>query len=321
VTAYKKGEGAVEPFVHPLGVCESGSVGPGTRVWAFAHVLPGARIGADCNICDHVFIEGDVVIGDRVTVKCGVQLWDGLRVGDDVFIGPNATFANDPFPRSKRPPPAFSVTRLGTGCSIGAGAVVLPGVSVGRGAMVGAGAVVTKDVPAHAIVVGNPARIKGYVQTEPPAAPPAPGDGQDPGPRQPPAAPSALTPVRVAKDLRGSLVAVELDGDLPFVPRRVFAVFGVPSTEVRGAHAHRACEQFLVCVAGSVRCILDDGVTRRDHLLADPRHGLHIPAMTWGTQYAYSRDAVLLVFASLPYDDADYIRDYETFVAERGRGG
>jgi len=89
-------------FVHPQGLCESQSVGEGTRVWAFAHVLPGARIGRDCNICDHVFVENDVVLGDRVTVKCGVQLWDGLRVADDVFIGPNATFTNDPFPRSKQ---------------------------------------------------------------------------------------------------------------------------------------------------------------------------------------------------------------------------
>jgi dTDP-4-dehydrorhamnose 3,5-epimerase-like enzyme len=126
--------------------------------------------------------------------------------------------------------------------------------------------------------------------------------------------------VRVAGDLRGELMAVELDGDLPFVPRRVFAVFGVPSTEVRGAHAHRRCEQVLVCVAGSVACILDDGVTRREFVLDNPRRGLHIPAMTWGTQYNYSPDAVLIVFASLPYDDADYIRDYESFVAALGKG-
>jgi UDP-3-O-[3-hydroxymyristoyl] glucosamine N-acyltransferase len=94
----------VRVFVHPQAICETTSVGPRTRIWAFAHVLPGARIGADCNICDHTFIENDVTVGDRVTVKCGVQLWDGVRIEDDVFIGPNATFANDRFPRSKRPP-------------------------------------------------------------------------------------------------------------------------------------------------------------------------------------------------------------------------
>ena len=89
-------------FVHPMALCETDAIGEGTRIWAFAHVLPGASIGEDCNICDHVFIEDDVVVGDRVTVKCGVQLWDGMRVEDDVFIGPNATFTNDPFPRSKQ---------------------------------------------------------------------------------------------------------------------------------------------------------------------------------------------------------------------------
>src|SRR5512136_1804263 len=127
--------------VHPLGVCESTRIGQGTRVWAFAHILPGAEVGRDCNICDHVFIENDVVVGDRVTVKCGVQLWDGVRVEDDVFIGPNATFTNDRFPRSRRRPKTFLVTTVKEGASIGANATILAGLTVGRGAMVGAGAV------------------------------------------------------------------------------------------------------------------------------------------------------------------------------------
>src|SRR5512139_919371 len=151
-------------FVHPQGLCESAKVGQGTRIWAFAHVLPGATIGRDCNICDHVFIENDVVLGDRVTVKCGVQLWDGLRVGDDVFIGPNATFSNDKFPRSKHYQRAILRTHIDTGASVGAGAVVLPGLRIGTRAMVGAGAVVTHDVPPRAIVTGNPARIVGYIE-------------------------------------------------------------------------------------------------------------------------------------------------------------
>ena len=147
-----------EYFVHPLGLCETQTVGARTRVWAFAHVLPGARIGADCNICDHTYIEGDVIVGNRVTVKSGVFLWDGLRVEDDVFIGPQATFTNDLMPRSRQP---FQLreTTLSRGASIGAGAVILPGVTIGQRAMVGAGAVVTKDVPADAVVVGNPARV------------------------------------------------------------------------------------------------------------------------------------------------------------------
>lgn len=150
-------------FVHPQGICESENVGDGTRIWAFAHVLPGAQIGRDVNINDGVFIENDVVIGDRVTIKCGVQVWDGLRIADDVFVGPNVTFTNDHFPRSKQYPDAFLQTTVQQGASIGGGAVILPGITIGRKAMVGAGAVVTRDVPPNAVVVGNPARIAGYV--------------------------------------------------------------------------------------------------------------------------------------------------------------
>ena len=148
-------------FVHPNALCESTRVGDGTRVWAFAHVLQGAVLGDDCNVCDHVFIENDVIVGDRVTVKSGVQLWDGLRVGDDVFIGPNATFTNDPFPRSKDYDHAIPVTTIEDGASIGANATVLPGLTIGSRAMVGAGSVVTRDVPAGAVVAGNPARVMG----------------------------------------------------------------------------------------------------------------------------------------------------------------
>lgn len=150
-------------FVHAHALVESERIGRDTRIWAFAHVLPGAAIGEECNICDHVFIENDVVVGDRVTVKCGVQLWDGLRVADDVFIGPNATFTNDMFPRSKKP---FQLlyTTVERGASIGANATILPGLTVGAGAFVAAGAVVTRDVPPRALVAGNPARIIRYLE-------------------------------------------------------------------------------------------------------------------------------------------------------------
>lgn len=149
--------------IHPLAVVEAFQIGHNTRIWQFVVILPSARIGADCNICSHVLIENDVIIGDRVTVKSGVQLWDGLRIEDDVFIGPNVTFTNDPFPRSKQYPPAFAVTTVKAGASIGGGAIILPGITIGRCAMVGAGAVVTKSVPDYAVVVGNPARVVRYL--------------------------------------------------------------------------------------------------------------------------------------------------------------
>lgn len=304
------------PFVHPQALCESDKVGHGTRVWAFAHVLPGAVIGADCNICDGVFIENDVIVGDRVTVKCGVQLWDGVRLEDDVFVGPNATFTNDLHPRSRQHPTEFPETVVGTGASIGANATILPGLRIGRRAMVGAGAVVTKDVPPNAVVVGNPARITGYSgakQTvERPSTTPATGvpvhDDLPGGAR-------VVTLTR-ATDLRGSLVAVDHAGDLPFVPQRTFVVYDVPSRDVRGEHAHRECEQLLVCLRGSVTALVDDGRDRRELVLDSPDQGLYVPAMVWGTQYRYSNDAVLLVYASRPYEDADYIRDYESFLRE-----
>lgn len=153
-------------YTHPQSLCESKDIGKNTRIWAFAHILPQAKIGEDCNICDHVFIENDVKIGDRVTVKCGVQLWDGTVVENDVFIGPNATFTNDIFPRSKIYPDVFLKTIVKKGASIGANATILPGLTIGENAMVGAGSVVTKSVPDNAIVIGNPARVTGYIEQE-----------------------------------------------------------------------------------------------------------------------------------------------------------
>jgi UDP-2-acetamido-3-amino-2,3-dideoxy-glucuronate N-acetyltransferase len=149
--------------IHPSADVQSQSIGEGTSVWQYVVILQRARIGRDCNINAHCFIENDVVLGDRVTVKCGVYLWDGLRVAADVFIGPNATFTNDRLPRSKHYPDSFAETVIEQGASIGAAAVILPGLTIGSGAMVGAGAVVTRDVPPRALVVGNPARIVRYL--------------------------------------------------------------------------------------------------------------------------------------------------------------
>jgi UDP-2-acetamido-3-amino-2,3-dideoxy-glucuronate N-acetyltransferase len=150
-------------YAHPLALVESSEVGPGTRVWAWAHVMSGARVGSDCNIGEHCFIESGARLGDRVTVKNGVAVWNGVVAEDDVFLGPNAVLTNDLRPRSKLYRDSVQPTVLKRGASVGANATLLCGITVGPHAMIGAGAVVTRDVPPHALVVGNPARIAGRV--------------------------------------------------------------------------------------------------------------------------------------------------------------
>ena len=306
-------EGSV--FVHEKALLESEQVGGGTRVWAFAHVFPRARIGADCNICDHTLIENDMEIGDRVTIKSGVQLWDGIRIEDDVFVGPNATFTNDPAPRSKQYLDEHPITIVRRGASIGANATILPGLTIGQYSMVGAGAVVTRSVPPYAVVIGNPARITRYDRASgSPVATSLTGIRlQDPEIQV-----SGVSLYRVPRieDLRGDLIAREVGAGLPFAPKRCFVVMDVLSKEVRGEHAHRECHQLLVCTKGSMSCVVDDGVRHQEVLLDASEVGLYVPAMVWSTQYKYTKDAILLVFASDPYDPDDYIRDYDAFLAE-----
>lgn len=302
-------------YTHPMALCESLHVGDGSRIWAFAHILPGAQLGRECNICDGVFIENDVVLGDNVTVKCGVQLWDGIRLGDDVFVGPNATFTNDLYPRSGQHPATFAPTVVEEGASIGANATVLPGLTIGRCAMVGAGAVVTRSVPPFAIVVGSPARITGYVNAQ--SAPTLTSVTQT-DTAQGTAGHANVRGVRIvrlttARDLRGTLAAGEFVSEIPFIPKRFFLAYDVPSAMTRGEHAHRTCHQFLVCAKGQCAVVVDDGFRREELLLSTPSLGLYIPPMIWGIQYKYSADAALLVFASDHYDSGDYIRDYAEF--------
>ncbi len=152
-------------FVHPSALSEGGEVGPRTRVWAFAHVMNGARVGADCNIGDHAFIETGARLGNRVTVKNAVLIWDQVTIEDEVFLGPNTVFINDLNPRAafKKAPDEFVRTLVKRGASLGANATVVCGTTIGEHAFVGAGAVVTRDVPAHALVVGNPSRQIGWM--------------------------------------------------------------------------------------------------------------------------------------------------------------
>jgi acetyltransferase-like isoleucine patch superfamily enzyme/dTDP-4-dehydrorhamnose 3,5-epimerase-like enzyme len=303
--------------IHPLADVKSEDIGDGTKIWQFCVVFSGARIGKNCNICANSLIEGRVTIGNNVTVKSGVQLWDGVRIEDDVFIGPNATFTNDLFPRSKKYPERFLTSTIKSGASIGANATILPGVTVSEGAMIGAGAVVTRNVPPNAIVVGNPARIIGYTNAN------AERNGAPQQIRAERERPYfEETNVRgvtihhfpLIPDIRGSLTVGEFENQIPFIPKRYFMVFDVPSKETRGEHTHRKCHQFLICVRGSCAVLADDGESRTEVLLDTPSMGIYLPPLVWGVQYKYSTDAVLLVFASHSYDAADYIRDYSEFV-------
>ncbi len=298
--------------VHPLADVQSKMIGNKTNIWQFCVVLPNATIGDDCNICSHCFIENDVVVGDRVTVKCGVQLWDGLRVENDVFIGPNVTFTNDKFPKSKQHPDQFLQTIIKKGASIGAGATILPGIVIGENSMVAAGAVVTQDVPANAIVMGVPANITGYTNTlsHPVNNVVSSNDEKFFGP--------VLYSLSGVRDIRGNLVVGECYKELPFEPKRIFMVHDVPSSKVRGAHAHKECHQFLIAAYGSINVILDDGIKREEYTLSESSVGIYIKPGVWGIQYKYSKDAVLLVLASHQYEAEDYIRDYNEFIAWKG---
>ena len=278
-------QAAPKPYrAHPTALVETAEVGPRTRIWAFAHLLPTCRVGADCNICDHVLVEDGAVIGDRVTVKCYVQVGDGVTLEDDVFVGPNVGFTNDPFPRSRNWKSEYAKTLVRKGASIGANACILPGLTVGIGAMIGAGAVVTRDVPAHAIVVGNPAYVKGYV----------PGSASSEGGRLPGGA--RFVPLPQVADSRGTRNSFIFQNLVPFTVASCELVHGVPTRAVLGECAHRTRHQFLLPVSGSCTVRLFDGIRSNEIGLNGLDRGLHIPPMTWASQFRFSADATLLIF-------------------------
>ena len=239
---------------------------------------------------------------------------DDAQIAEGAAIGPRVVFAG----------PGIV---LRTGARLDAACVIGEEVVIGQGAWVRAGAVVLRSVPPYAIVEGNPAQVVGYVT---PAR-----DGTRPAPRlidvtaykdlpRPARVPldvgdSALYLMRRITDTRGALSVGEVPTEVPFAPARYFVVFDVPSEELRGEHAHKQCQQFLICLHGSCRVLLDDGAQRCEVTLDRPDMGVFMPAMIWGTQYRYSRDAVLLVFASRPYEGEDYLRSYDDFLAESER--
>lgn len=152
-------------FVHAQALVETDRVGDRTRIWAFAHVMKDATIGVGCNICDHCFVESGARLGDNVTVKNGVSIWNKVVIEDNVFLGPNMVFTNDPNPRAalKKKTDELLGTIVCRGATIGANATILCGITIGRHAFIGAGSVVTKDVPDHSLMIGVPARRKGWM--------------------------------------------------------------------------------------------------------------------------------------------------------------
>lgn len=205
---------------------------------------------------------------------------------------------------------------------IGSGSLIASNVVIGSGAYVKPGSVVFSNVPPHAVVQGNPAKVIGYTKSDSlyGTTPKAILNSSLFTEKKAPASISlgvkncTFHLLRSYQDSRGNLAVGEVPSELPFMPQRYFIVYNVPSSQLRGEHAHKLCHQFLICISGSVRVLVDDGIHRSEVILDSPDLGLYMPAKTWGTQYNYTESSAMLVFASLPYDSDDYIRDYDEFL-------
>lgn len=276
-----------------------------------------SNIGADISIKpsnkfgDFVFIHPGAKISEDCVINGFTQVWGNVHVESGVSIGAGAIL--------EQPSKNSSGIFLGKGCDVGAGAIILQGVTVGEGAVIKPGAVVEHNVPPYAVVSGNPARVLGYVENLQ-AGKISPWHPVAEFPSTPAIMPLGVGNVTLHRlkkicDPRGDLSVAEFPKDIPFDPKRYFLVFNVPSEKIRGEHAHHTCHQFLVCVKGSCAVVVDDGKSRCEVVLNSPDMGIHLPPLTWGIQYKYSSDAVLLVFTSDYYDANDYIRDYSEFSA------
>lgn len=258
------------------------------------------RMGANCVVHPDASVDGTALLGHHVVIEEGATIAQAATIGSGTYVGARV--------------------RVGASARIGANATLLPDVAIAAQAEIRPGSVVGRSVPPMAIVEGNPAVITGYVGVPV-------GARNSVLARAPATGPTEATNVRgvtvhnfpVVVDLRGNLTAAEFEQHIPFRPLRYFMVFDVPSRETRGEHAHRECHQFLVCVRGTCAVVADDGASRIEVALDVANRGLYLPPMTWGIQYKYSADALLLVFASHHYDPADYIRDYDQFLELSGR--
>lgn len=287
------------------------NIHPSSRINEHVSVDATARIGPNCHL------QGCITIEAGVLLKGGITLIGDIMVGRNSILEPGVCIAS-PKPGQPR---ESTVVRLGHEVHVGAGTILLSGVSIGHHAWIEPGTVVVRNIPSHALVGGNPATISGYMDD--PTYQGRIASNVVPRPDSPGAHPSLVQGVTVhhfarVRDLRGDLSVGEFERNVPFQPKRYFIVYDVPSTETRGEHAHKQCHQFLICVAGSVSVVVDDGARREEVLLDRPNIGLFIPAGVWGIQYKYSANGVLLVFASEYYDASDYIRNYDEFLRFRG---
>jgi acetyltransferase-like isoleucine patch superfamily enzyme/dTDP-4-dehydrorhamnose 3,5-epimerase-like enzyme len=269
--------------IHPAASVETSRVGRGATIGAYARIGSDVEIGEGAVIGEDTFLNGAV------------------RVGNAVRIGPKCCIDA-----------AEAPTILSQDSTVGAHATIWAGVTVGRGARIEPGSVVTKDVPAMAVVAGNPAQIVHYCAPQIAPARTRSSSGAAGVATEIPGV--TLHDLPLHEDLRGNLTFGEAQRHVPFPIKRYFLTFAVTSQEVRGEHAHRRLEQFLVCIHGRVHIAVDDGRDRANFLLDRPNLGVYIPPMIWSVQYRFSADAVLLGLCSDYYEADDYIRDYAEFM-------
>ena len=288
--------------IHKTSDVSAAEIGAQTRIMQFAVIEDGVTVGEHCQIDPLCLVKRCAAIGDRVTIGGGAHVAADAKIGCNVIIGANSVIGTAD--AGERAPIVHD------GASVGANVTVASGVEVGQYAKIEDGSVVTSNVPPGATVAGNPAVMhQGTLQSERATRHQSPRESHLPGVK--------FLDLQEVTDVRGTLTVCQWDRQLPFTPRRVFFLHTVPSENVRGAHAHKECDQVLVCFNGSVNVLVDDGQQREEHVLDCSSRGLLIPAGIWATQYRYSANAMLVVFASHDYDADDYIRNYEDFLAYR----